>query len=347
VQNKEGALCTTQWREGYNPAVHRKYPQKFASVSISAAESTEDSLSNDASPRALPDAQPTLSLRAVPRAVPESFGVGQGQHLDITIRNLLNEKDVEPAPSLLDHSYKYVGSYGKPGNGATTATRAASFISPAAKTIEVQHLQSLLPAKEAVFKIIDYYYENMLYWVSGLYHGPTFRRDLTHAYANSSYLDLQDLDWRWTALLFSIMSSGVIGSSETISISWGFSIDDKVRLARDWGNACVMCLNLGNFTSQYHIYSIQAIWILHGYEHLAGSTNQWLALSSVAVIIARGLGLHRCVSHLRVRRMFSLSSPPRFLYGFNGFFITLRSISRRRSKWRAPTLLTVTGSHNC
>jgi len=300
VQNKEGHLCTTQWREGYNPSIHRKYPQKYASVSIIAAESADSSSSTDASPKALPDKQTTLSLRAIPKAVPDSFGIGQGRHLDITIGNLLNEKDVEPASGLLDQSYKYVSSYGKLGNGATTATRVASCFSPAAKVVEVQHLQSLLPTKGAVFKITDYYYDNMLYWMGGLYHGPTFRRHLIDAYGDSALLDLQNLDWRWTALLFSIMSSGVIGSSETISSSWGFSVDDKVRLAREWGNACVTCLNLGNYTSQYHIHSVQAIWILHAYEHLAGSTNQWIALRGVAVVIARGLGLHRCVVRLRV-----------------------------------------------
>ena len=41
----------------------------------------------------------------------------------------------------------------------------------------------------------------VLYWIGGLYHGPTFRRTLHEAYGSSDTLDLQRLDWRWTALL--------------------------------------------------------------------------------------------------------------------------------------------------
>jgi hypothetical protein len=59
------------------------------------------------------------------------------------------------------------------------------------------------------------------------------------------------------------------------------------------GAAAVSCLNLGNYMSQYHICSVQAVYILHAYEHLVGSTNQWVGLKSVALTIAKGLGLHK------------------------------------------------------
>lgn len=90
-----------------------------------------------------------------------------------------------------------------------------------------------------------------------------------------------------------ILSSGVIGCPERLSEDWGISVDDKVKLARAWGACSVTCLNLGNYTSQFHINSIQAIYTLHAYEHLAGSTNQWISMRSVAAVIAKGLGLHR------------------------------------------------------
>lgn len=93
----------------------------------------------------------------------------------------------------------------------------------------------------------------------------------------------------------SVMSSGIIGSSESASLSWGFSIDDKVRLAREWGAACIACLNLGNYLAKYHVHSVQAIYIMHAYEHLVGSSNEWVALRSVAVVIAKGLGLNKFV----------------------------------------------------
>ena len=36
---------------------------------------------------------------------------------------------------------------------------------------------------------------------------------------------------------------------------------------------------------------------MHAYEHLVGSTNQWIALRSVAVVIAKSLGLHKLGPH--------------------------------------------------
>jgi hypothetical protein len=213
----------------------------------------------------------------------------------MTIGSLLNEKDTPASDSsFLDQSLRYVRSAGKQ---IDEPNRVTSFCSPAAKSVETQHLQSLLPSKEVLLVITDYYQENMLYWFGSLYHGPSFRHRLLQAYDSSSTLDLQAQDWRWTALLFAILSSSLIASPEALSGTWGYSIDDKVRLSRDWGAAAVTCLTLGNYTSQYHLCSIQAIYVLHTYEHLVGSTNQWSALRSVAVVIARGLGLHNLGPH--------------------------------------------------
>ncbi len=98
-------------------------------------------------------------------------------------------------------------------------------------------------------------------------------------------------------IVVAILASGMIGSSEAVSTTWGFTINDKARLARDWGAAAVSCLNLGNYTTQYHIHSIQAIYVLHAYEHLLGSAAEWAALRSIAFLIARGLGLHKLAPH--------------------------------------------------
>lgn len=102
------------------------------------------------------------------------------------------------------------------------------------------------------------------------------------------------------------MSSGIIGSSENSSVAWGFTVDDKIRLSREWGAACIACLNLGNYTSQYHICSVQAIYIMHAYEYLVGSTNQWAALRSIAVVIAKGLKLHQLGLHSDDSRILEL-----------------------------------------
>jgi hypothetical protein len=304
VQNKEAHLCTTQWKEGYNPSVHRRYPRKPSSVDPSVSGSSDTSSTLNVSPPVVLQDQPLAvysdsvasakTLATNPITGP-GFTIGQSSFLDMTIGSLLNEKDTPALDSnLLDQSLKYVRLAGKQ---IDEPNRVTSFCSPAAKCVETQHLQSLLPNKEMVFTITDYYHENMHYWFGGLYHGPSFRRRLLQAYASSITMDLQALDWRWTALLFAILSSGLIASPEALSGEWGYSTDDKVRLSREWGAAATTCLNLGNYTSQYHIYSIHAIYVLHAYEHLVGSTNQWIALRSVALVIARGLGLHKLGPH--------------------------------------------------
>jgi hypothetical protein len=152
-----------------------------------------------------------------------------------------------------------------------------------------------------VIQMVDYHEKCMLYWSGGIYHGPTFRKELISAYGESHELDIQKLDWRWTALMFSILSSAIIGSTEATSSTWKYASSEKVRLAKQWGNACIACLQLGDYASKYHIYSVQAILNLHTSEHLVGSTKEWIVYQNGAIAIARGLGLHRYVTCLLLR----------------------------------------------
>ncbi|KAJ4362180.1 hypothetical protein N0V95_001528 [Ascochyta clinopodiicola] len=178
-----------------------------------------------------------------------------------------------------------------------TAANSTSCFSPAARAVEAVQMQSLLPPVQKITQIVEYHEQCLTYWGGGLYHGPSFRKQLQKASNQSGKLDLLTVDWRWTALLFSILSAGLIGSPEGVSLEWGFTIEEKVRLSRLWGAATVTCLNLGDYTSRYHLNSVQAIFNLHGFEHLVGSSNQWAALRSVAMVIARGLNLHRLSAH--------------------------------------------------
>ncbi|KAF2132033.1 hypothetical protein P153DRAFT_354686 [Dothidotthia symphoricarpi CBS 119687] len=326
ILNDERDLCTTKWVHGYNPSVHRKYPRRQdlegQDQSPQSAASSRETSSSLGPP--LQNAQPTIqhwpllpsgtqnlpshvlpqSATSAPGRGPpqaftpssvEEFSVGGEKPLDIGIGAILSEKD-SPAQdtglSYQDPRYMQTKRIpiNAPGGFSTCYSSAAA-------VVEIQYLQSILPSKENVIRITNYYEQCMLYWINGIYHGPSFRRELNEAYDSSDQLNLSSLDWRWTALLFAILSSGIIGCPEDVSDEWGFPGDDKVKRAREWGGATVACLNLGNYTSQYHIHSVHAIYILHAYEHLAGSTNQWIALRSVASIIAKGLGLHRLGPH--------------------------------------------------
>lgn len=200
--------------------------------------------------------------------------------------------------TLLDQESKNMRSQGALiSEEMGTAANSTSCYSPAAKAVEVVQMQSLLPPIEKICLMLNYHERFLSYWGGGLYHGPTLRKQLQKACSQSGKLDLATLDWRWTGLLFSILSSSLIGSPEGKSLEWGFTIEEKVRLSRLWGAATITSLNLGDYTSQYHLYSVQAIMNLHGFEHLVGSSNQWAALRSVAMVIAKGLNLHRIVPH--------------------------------------------------
>jgi hypothetical protein len=117
VQNKEAHLCTTQWKEGYNPAVHRRYPRKLSSVDRSVSGSSERSttfnaIPEDAIQEQLPivctDRPKTQSTDATPAYL---YSIGQLSFLDMTITPLLINKYLPAVDSdLMDQSLKYVRS---------------------------------------------------------------------------------------------------------------------------------------------------------------------------------------------------------------------------------------------
>jgi hypothetical protein len=201
---------------------------------------------------------------------------------------LLNSKDEYTRnQSLMDRTLNQSRTKTVLDEGAT------DIFSPAAQAVEVYHLQSMLPSKDQVFWLVDYHQDYMAYWVGGIYHGPSFRKALLEAYGDADQLDLRDHDWRWCALLFSILSASIIGAPEEVSLSWGFSDADKLKLSRQWGNSLVSCLQLGDYASKHHIYSVQAIMNMHTSEHLVGSAKEWAVYQAASSVIARGLGLNK------------------------------------------------------
>lgn len=165
---------------------------------------SSNSSSSDPFPDALSSASnnvPTAPAQGQSQAnlLPERFKIGESRVLDISIGSLLNEKDEPtPHPTIFDQGVNFVKSHGTVRN---EPWRSPSCFSPAAKTAEVQYLQSLLPDRDELLTIIDYYSECMLYWIGGLYHGPTFRQQVLKRFGASSTMDLNDVDWRWMALM--------------------------------------------------------------------------------------------------------------------------------------------------
>ncbi len=193
VQNNEGHLCTTKWVNGYNPNIHRKYPRKLSAAGSS--DNSSSGLSPDVTPQVpLPVIHPHTTEVHSEQNEPDEDAVWRTELPGITIGAILKEKDADANRSLFDKTFSYARSKGTPRDGL-------SCYSNAARIVETQHLQSILPPKEKLVLIVDYYDQYMMYWNGGIYHAPSFRRELLAAYGQSSKLNLQHLDWKWTALL--------------------------------------------------------------------------------------------------------------------------------------------------
>ncbi|KAF2109153.1 hypothetical protein BDV96DRAFT_240049 [Lophiotrema nucula] len=308
VQNREAHLCTTEWTEGYNPNVHRKYPRKGSTPNRQTSHNgnwPSTPLSEDGDRRyGLAHRERSFSTGSSidPNAQSQEaqsgtnldfITYGGSDYADVSIGTLLSSSKDSFNKPLMDQSLNQVQNLDMMSDSSSTV----GGFSAAARAVEVYHIRSLLPEKSQIFKLMDYHEKYMLYWQGGIYHAPTFKKTLRDAYGQSNALEVQNLDWRWTALLFSILSASVIGSPDAVSTSWGFPVADKVRLARNWGNATITCLILGDYASNFHIYSVQAILNLHTSEHLVGSAKEFVVYQNAAVAIARGIGLHRLSAH--------------------------------------------------
>jgi hypothetical protein len=195
VQNNEGHLCTTKWVNGYDPRVHRKYPRRSSPTASSGSDTPSSGSGSNGQQISITE------LHNPDRAQLHEISIWPTKLPDITIGALLNEKDQGNHQRLFDKSFTYVNSKGTLRDGANGPISIASCYSNAAKAVEIQHLQSILPSKENVLLIVDYYEQHMMYWVGGIYHGPSFRKKLLEAYDQASELDLQSLEWKWVALL--------------------------------------------------------------------------------------------------------------------------------------------------
>jgi hypothetical protein len=184
---------------GYNPNVHRKYPTRHSPTISSGASSSDTSSSGLRSNVQQPS---IIEVGRNPdHAQIHEVSVWPAKLPDITIGALLKEKDQESHQGIFDKSFTYVKSKGTLRDGVNGPISIASCYSSAAKVVEIQHLQSILPTKEKVLFIVDYYERYMSYWIGGVYHAPSFRKKLLEAYGQASKLDLQSLDWKWMALL--------------------------------------------------------------------------------------------------------------------------------------------------
>lgn len=201
LQNDEGHLCTTKWINGYNPNIHRKYPRKLSAASRSDTSSCVPSPNAVSQATLLPPITLPTTETHSSGFPPSAAAAWQSRLPGITIGAILKEKDADANQTLFEKSFSYARSKGTLRDGTNASPSLASSYSNVARIVEAQYLQSVLPSKDRLMLIVDYYAEYMMYWNGGIYHAPSFRRKLLEAYGQSSELNLQKLDWKWTALL--------------------------------------------------------------------------------------------------------------------------------------------------
>ena len=173
----------------------------------------------------------------------------------------------------------------------TNATHS-SLANSGPRDTQKQHLQTLVPSKSRITRLVEYH-EQFLLWYHGCVHGPTFRMDLKKALQGSDDLQLKSLDFRWSALLFSIMTASLTCSSDSVANSWGFTKAQKHGLSKQWYEASVACLRLGDYTTKFSLYSIQAIQVLGISAHAIGFSDDQFVFCGAAFRIAQNLGLQR------------------------------------------------------
>lgn len=141
------------------------------------------------------------------------------------------------------------------------------------------------------------YHEEYLLWYHGCVHGPTFRMELNKASQVTDGVQLKSLDLRWSALLFSIMAASLNCASHSVAHSWSFLKAQKCHLSKQWYEASISCLHLGDYTSKLNVYSIQAIQVLSMSAHTISFSNTQFVIFDAALRIAQNLGLQRlCIN---------------------------------------------------
>ncbi|KAF2501376.1 hypothetical protein BU16DRAFT_197430 [Lophium mytilinum] len=299
IQNGEASICTTEWPDGYDPRIHRKYPTTKAdhekeSPSTQAGYPTPivtdtTSQTSQTSPPLVSNSTSQPLATANPSPAPgrtqdlEFITWGRAKLSEFNLNGNFAERGLDTRVLNLGNSFWQTEEDSSNDLGP---------LSSPARSTEMSYLQSLIPSREQVFAMVQYH-EDCLLWHHGSFHGPAFREELTKVYKDNRILQIRDLDWRWTALLFAILAGSSLCAPDGIAYSWGLTKPEKDRLSRQWYHAINSSLILGQYTSKYHLYTIQAIATSSLSAHVLGYSKQQLSLLSVSITVARGLSYHR------------------------------------------------------
>jgi hypothetical protein len=307
VKRGDAELCSREWPGEYDPKKHRIYPRPEGATSSPTTSSHQENQFVDRQaypspilPKAIPSVQPGQAAYAPVEYRAPSFGNPHGTAPRAP-------DDIENAASVLeflawgrsklsDYDVKALDLLKEPHNSTRdnggTPEWELSHGFGGTGAAQMSFLQLLLPSRKQIFQLVDYHSRSIL-WYHSSYHGPAFKRELHEVHQAAGGLQIRDMDLRWAALLFAIMAGSMTCASEQMTASWGFHKAERAKLTRQWYKASVTCLNLSEFMSRHHIYSVEAIATLTMSAHILGFSNDQAVLLGSALKIAQSLGLQR------------------------------------------------------
>lgn len=154
-------------------------------------------------------------------------------------------------------------------------------------------LETLLPSRTHISQLVKYHNTYIL-WYHGSYSAWIFNINLDSFLKNNGgNIRHHELDIQWLGLLFAILTGSLACAPSSVRHSWGFRDAESSKLALQWYEACVLCLNTGHYIERHTIHSVEAIATLTIAAHILGRSNSQSILLSSAGRIAQSLGLHR------------------------------------------------------
>ncbi|ORY09568.1 hypothetical protein BCR34DRAFT_656464, partial [Clohesyomyces aquaticus] len=178
-----------------------------------------------------------------------------------------------------------------PEDGAPGA--ATNYLTESSKTVQLDMLEALLPAKQHIRQLVEYHNDSLL-WYHGSYSAKIFSADL-----DTFFLDFggnirhEQLNIQWLALLFAILAGSMTCASPSTCRAWGFTTTEQTTLSLRWYEATITSLTMADFIELHTVYSVQAIATLTISAHILGKSNSQSVLLASAGRIAQSLGLHR------------------------------------------------------
>lgn len=300
VRSNDADSCSREWQDGYDPLLHRVYPKpkavRFVEKTTPSALVNGGTTENAGRDTSLMQNVTTTQETHSPTPTSQTLAGETSAALGVSAVNepnssaFITKASAKPSKYVTLNVPSLLNPHVSAESPTTVTSHSHANLSP--DDIERQHLQSLVPTSKQIIQLVEYHDECLL-WYHGCLHGPTFRAKLNKNLHISDGLQLKNLDFRWSALLFSILAASLTCTSDSVARSWGFSETQKRHLSEQWYQASLSCLNQGDYTSKPSVYSIQAIQILTMSAHALAFSMKQFTLFGTALRIAQNLGLQR------------------------------------------------------